>query len=204
MLENMIKPLKYLYISLLLIGAGLQAQTYRPVVLKSAAGTVEANIMVIQGKPKVKPARVYHWYHRDSMYQTTGGYDEKLMHGPYVRFWPDGQLREKGQFDEGLKQGTWKQWHPNGQLAETIDWHKGKPSSKLKIYDLNGTFQQKVKVDVQGRPMPKKALPASKKATPKPKVVMPKKEKTKTPKTEPKEKAKASKSEKPKKDKTDK
>lgn len=42
---------------------------------------------------------------------------EKSDQGPYVRWYPDGQLVEVGQYEHGKRTGVWTNYHPNGQVA---------------------------------------------------------------------------------------
>lgn len=55
--------------------------------------------------------------------------DQRREHGPYLRWYPDGQIVEQGSYDRGRRVGEWQSFHANGQLAWKAtyvdDWRHG-------------------------------------------------------------------------------
>lgn len=55
--------------------------------------------------------------------------DQRRDHGPYVRWYPDGQILERGIYESGRRVGEWETFHANGQLAWKAmyldDWRHG-------------------------------------------------------------------------------
>ncbi len=45
---------------------------------------------------------------------------ERIQHGPFVQYHPNGQMKVKGSYEHGKLVGTLESWHPNGQLASSV------------------------------------------------------------------------------------
>lgn len=95
---------------------------------------------VSSGEKKVKVIndRFYHWYSKNKLVVTQGGYEGKLLNGPYVVTFPNKNIKEKGVFKDGLKTGEWKKWLENGNLNSLHHYKKGIYQGKYIEYDPNG------------------------------------------------------------------
>src|ERR1044071_2693369 len=85
-----------------------------PIYINCADSSVHANVVVVSEKIKVNETSVYHWYSKNTIQHTCGGYSGKLLHGTYESFYPNHNLLSKGQFSKGLKEGLWISWFANG------------------------------------------------------------------------------------------
>jgi len=94
---------------------------------------------IIPEKPlKTRPDRVYHWYKADTILATAGGYDGRLLDGPFTVFYPDKNLEEEGIFRNGLRDGEWKSWYPGGKIRLIIHWDDGVRKGAFTEYDQEG------------------------------------------------------------------
>lgn len=87
--------------------------------------TIEVTFLEDQKEIKAKPELWYTWYRSNMMMTTHGGYDGKLLHGEYVEFYPERNLRSEGLFFRGLKDGVWKYWYPGGEMRKMEKWDNG-------------------------------------------------------------------------------
>jgi hypothetical protein len=79
--------------------------------------------------PKVgyyRSDRQYHWVRAQRIYRTQGGGSGELMHGTYLAYHVNGQLKEAGHFNQGLKHGEWRSWNDLGDLISMKYWRHGK------------------------------------------------------------------------------
>jgi len=80
----------------------------------------------------------YYWYAYNKLLQTKGGYEGKILTGPYTCFYLSENLKEKGSFSYGLKNGKWISWYENGQINEISNWKNGLLHGKYKYFDSKG------------------------------------------------------------------
>lgn len=73
-----------------------------------------------------KPDRTYHWVRAQQLFSTQGGASGDVLHGPFLAYHPNGQLKEAGRFKEGIKQGEWRSWNERGELVRITRWRQGK------------------------------------------------------------------------------
>lgn len=90
------------------------------------------------GSVKPYEDRFYYWLNANEIYITQGGYDGKLLDGPFVRYYSNRSLKEKGNFRNGLKHGNWLKWSTSGILTEYSEWKKGVRSGETRIYNVKG------------------------------------------------------------------
>jgi len=67
--------------------------------------SIRANVSNTDKKVEAKETLTYSWYASNKMLQTKGGYEGKILDGPYISFYLSGNLKEKGTFKMGLKNG---------------------------------------------------------------------------------------------------
>ena len=76
--------------------------------------------------------------------EVTGLFQGKVKNGkregPWVYYYPAGQLWGKGEFKNGKKEGPWVDYHDNGQLAGKGEWRNGKKEGPWVWYNPDGTL----------------------------------------------------------------
>lgn len=87
-----------------------------------------------------EPNLYYHWYFKDQIHVTRGGFSGKPLHGEYTAWYNSNNLKEKGNFYYGLNDGTWMRWYENGMIKEVISWEKGTRNGIQRKYDYEGNL----------------------------------------------------------------
>lgn len=100
--------------------------------------TVKTQILKNPKKTTTEPEITYHWYTNQTIMETKGGYDGKLLHGYYRSFYLSNQLFQSGEFKYGVKTGTWKNWYPDGKLKENMHWKNGQKNGSYYLYSSEG------------------------------------------------------------------
>lgn len=113
------------------------AQKWKPFRLMTPDGYVEGASTDKEVR-KAHPDREYHWLKGGELHATRGGHAGRLLHGPYMAFDRNGQLRGAGRYWYGLKDGEWKQWGPEGRLQELQRWGLGRREGRSVILDEAG------------------------------------------------------------------
>lgn len=146
--------MKQTVISILVLIGILQSSVYGQRLMKDAlpykreVRLRDNNGVVVAGiskKTKVgygKVNRTYSWLSRDSIRHSQGVYQGVLLHGPYRRLYPNGNIRELGSFKEGLKSGKWIQLDPNGVLRRKSTWKQGEETGKYELYAEDGSIKE--------------------------------------------------------------
>ena len=65
-------------------------------------------------------------------------YSNNLLHGEYVYYWDNGQIRVTGQYDQMKRVGSWKTYSPNGNLIleENYDSHSNEDAKQLVLLPI--------------------------------------------------------------------
>jgi antitoxin component YwqK of YwqJK toxin-antitoxin module len=63
------------------------------------------------------------------------------LHGAFVLYHNNGQIKEIGQYDEGRKHGIWKSYHYNGKMAEQGEYEYGFPIHNWEGFYDDGSKQ---------------------------------------------------------------
>lgn len=114
-----------------------RAQERIPFRVGSDEGYVEGG-SVDQKAMSIDANKEYHWIKGQRLHVTQGGFDGRLLHGPYASFFPDGQLREAGRYLMGVKHGVWRTWAHDGRLLEVRRWSNGQLNGWSDLYELPG------------------------------------------------------------------
>jgi hypothetical protein len=101
-----------------------QPETYT-IYINYPAYSVRANVLNDAGKIHAKNGHTYYWYSDNTIKNTEGGFDGRLLHGEYKSFYLDKNLMEQGMFRQGLKTNTWKRWFPGGHIREISHYREG-------------------------------------------------------------------------------
>jgi hypothetical protein len=118
----------------------------KKIPLEADGFSVWAEVYTSEKEIKTDDDKFYSWVKANIVHTTHGSYDGRLLHGTYVEYYNDNQLRQKGEFKDGLRTGEWKSWYENGVLKEKTNWKKGKRSGRFHQYNnageetLNGKF----------------------------------------------------------------
>lgn len=102
----------------------------------SIKATVSNNVKKIDAKESLS----YYWYTSNKILETKGGYEGKILDGPYTSFYLSSNLKEKGQFKKGLKNGEWITWFEGGKIHEISTWKKGLKCGVFKTFDDKGNL----------------------------------------------------------------
>lgn len=107
--------------------------------------TIKTDISSKGKRISVQEELTYYWYASNKIMETTGGYDGKILNGPYTSFYVTGNLKEKGTFRNGIKNGEWITWYETGKMKEINFWRRGIKSSTSKSFDINGDLISEAK-----------------------------------------------------------
>jgi len=105
---------------------------------KDDSTRAEFYILLEDKKIRHRDTLNYYWFHAQKLHATQQGSAGKILHGPFTRFYHQGQLAEKGAFRYGLKHGTWRSWFPSGNLASEYHYKKGILHGKYMTFDRKG------------------------------------------------------------------
>lgn len=105
---------------------------------KDDSTRAEFYILLESKRIRYRKAHTYYWFHAQKLHCTQEGAAGKLLHGPFTRFYHEGQLAEKGDFRYGLKHGNWKFWYPSGILASEYHYKKGMLHGSYTLFDSSG------------------------------------------------------------------
>ena len=71
-----------------------------------------------------------------------GSFKNGERDGAWVRYWNNGQLREKVNFKNGKMEGSGFGYHRNGQLAGKVSFRNGKREGAVVAYNEDGTLDK--------------------------------------------------------------
>lgn len=103
--------------------------------------TIKATVVSDLKKVKTNDTLTYYWYASNKILKTQGGFDGKLLNGPFTSFYLSSALKEKGGFKNGLKNGTWYFWFENGKAKRISNWKSGVLNGKTLEYDDKGILR---------------------------------------------------------------
>jgi hypothetical protein len=109
------------------------------IVIHNDTSAVEAEVLHAEEKIRIRNSTYYTWVAGGRIHVTKGGYDGRLLHGPYAMFtYPEKNLVQKGSFHNGAKSGLWTTWYPNGEVKENMHWKAGKRNGSFEEFNDNG------------------------------------------------------------------
>jgi antitoxin component YwqK of YwqJK toxin-antitoxin module len=142
------KTISILLFAIIVVYSTLQAQspdkkqeTYT-VNLSNRDSAVKASIYYDKKEVSAKPDRYYAWYGSNKITSTQGGYEGRLLHGTYISFYPDNNLKQKGQYKKGMKNKEWLSWYENGNIREISRWKNGCRDGKQSSFDRKGNLTE--------------------------------------------------------------
>lgn len=114
------KAICLLLITLVAVNTATAQKKQKPGFMYINFPDYSVKFQVIPNKKTVQASaeHTYYWYASNTIYQTRGGYDGRILNGAYTAFYLSGNLKEKGRFKNGLKHGKWTVWFEDGQLKE--------------------------------------------------------------------------------------
>lgn len=134
---------KIIFLTLLIpqiISAQMKQKECYTVYVNYPDYTAKTDIFSKDKKIKVNEKLTYYWYSSNKIMETTGGYDGRILNGPFTSFYLNSNLKEKGLFKNGVKNGEWITWYENGKIKEINTWRKGVRSGASKNFDVNGAL----------------------------------------------------------------
>lgn len=116
------------------------SQTIYTININKPDTIIRAEVMAQRSSALADKDLTYYWYANvaNTIIQTKGGFDGKLLHGAYTSFYGNNNLKEKGKFDNGIKNGEWIKWYSNGAINEVSHWRLGMKNGRYKLYNEQG------------------------------------------------------------------
>ena len=99
---------------------------------------ITTQILVEEQAVKINDETLYYWYKAGRIHQSRGGLAGDVLHGNYVEYFENGNIKIQGVFFLGTKDETWKEWYSNGELKTIQNWKKGVLHGESKMFGLNG------------------------------------------------------------------
>lgn len=124
-----------------LVSAKIVTET---IYINDPDSSLKANVMKSTHSIRIKPDRTYHWYNKNTIQHTDGGYSGRLLHGLYESFYADHNLLTQGKFDHGLKDGLWISWFRNGKIKERIHFNQGELNGCQELFDSTGHLRMRI------------------------------------------------------------
>lgn len=84
---------------------------------------------------KLNPVLDYYWYIENEIHITKGTVGGRPLHGNFVAYYLDNNLKEKGNYTFGLKNKEWNYWYPNGNLHKCEYYKNGLLNGKYTVYN---------------------------------------------------------------------
>ena len=127
---------KIVLVSLFLVfsfWSSAQKQETINIVINKTPASVQ--VVSLKKERKIRNDLRYYWYKDKHIVNTQGGYEGKLLHGYYIEYYTNGQLKIKGTFHYGVQQGEWKYWDTDGNLQRIENWKNNQLNGKSSLYD---------------------------------------------------------------------
>lgn len=131
--------------------------------------TIAINIITEPKRIRINENKLYYWYRASEVKSNRGGYDGKLLTGPYKVFYSNLNLKANGQLSNGLRTGTWTTWYLNGEKSSVFHYKKGDLHGKFTRYTETGQVKstekyKKGKLKIAKAKLDRKARKALRKA----------------------------------------
>lgn len=115
-----------------------------PIYINSPDSSVHAHVMNNSDACKANQDLRYHWYSKNTILSTDGGFSGRLLHGSYTSFYSNNNLKSKGEFSKGLKNGTWISWYTNGGIRERTVYKNGVLHGTQELFDSTGFLRMRI------------------------------------------------------------
>lgn len=86
-------------------------------------------------KMEFNPLLDYYWYIENEIHFTKGAIGGKPLHGSFISYYLDNNLKEKGDYVYGLKCNDWTYWFPDGNIQKREQYKNGYLDGKYLIYN---------------------------------------------------------------------
>ncbi|MEO9806161.1 MAG: hypothetical protein ABJF04_23070 [Reichenbachiella sp.] len=117
---------------------------YQSISLDLGDSLVQFNLSENPEKIETDLSKDYYWFKIDKITRTQGQYGGKLLDGEYkVVNQKDKSVMSKGAFDEGLMSGRWVSWYPNGKIKEVYTYKKGVKDGEYLLQNSLGQILEK-------------------------------------------------------------
>ena len=70
-------------------------------------------------------------------------FDDQKIHGPYKRYYENGNLEMEGNYLNGVRSGTFYEYHESGTRLRIINYKDGKRDGTVEVFDEDGRILQK-------------------------------------------------------------
>lgn len=134
-----IQILKFIIVCFFLIICGISAMSQKKETIYQCVSDYKGYSIFYISKhvPEIKfnPNLDYYWSIENEIHITKGAFGGKPLHGNFLSYYLDNNLKEKGCFFYGLKNNEWNYWFPNGNLQKTENYKLGLLEGIYKIYN---------------------------------------------------------------------
>lgn len=111
--------------ALLLLSSPVSASKTEQIRIGQEDGYAEVHVLVSTKVKRSYPNRSYYWLKGTDLIITTGGWSGRLLHGPFISYYDNGQLKNQGELKHGLKSGEWREWDRSGNLIRITSFKNG-------------------------------------------------------------------------------
>ncbi|RYY12567.1 MAG: hypothetical protein EOO04_33405 [Chitinophagaceae bacterium] len=107
------------------------------IVVHVADTTIKAHVH--EGKVDANLEYTYFWFDKGHINSSQGSYSGKLLHGHFKSYHSQNKkLLTSGMIEHGLKTGKWLRWYENGNLKQRTDYKNGLLDGSAVLYDSSG------------------------------------------------------------------
>lgn len=141
--------MKILFAAAMIVGLGVQAQTYADTQGDDYTELVSMNNSDVKyyadnanyemDKSGKISANIRSFY-ADGTLEEQGMLLHGEKHGTWTKFDENGNKVSTGKYNMGLKDGNWKVWDSNGTLRVEMNYENGKRTGSWKMFDENGNL----------------------------------------------------------------
>lgn len=111
-------------------------------------------VETLEGKIEIHKSSFSPELYKQSLLNEPGQYNSPfqngLLHGAYIAYHENGQIKEQGVFINGMKDGMWEEFVSGGLVSRGTYYH-GKKAGEWRTYDANGKPFQFKQYNHQGK-----------------------------------------------------
>jgi antitoxin component YwqK of YwqJK toxin-antitoxin module len=97
----------------------------------------EFGAYVVDREVRAENDLTYYWVNNGEIHTTLGGYAGKLLHGKYIVFYNNGNLKIRGEIKKGLQHNEWRYFDAKGKLKIVRCFKNGALKSETRFDVVN-------------------------------------------------------------------
>jgi uncharacterized protein len=116
---------------------------YCSIVYRCILAICLAGIPLVSIRAQVREVRTYHDPEQQQLkevYSVTERNPPRLT-GPYISYYPNGNVNVKGHYSNNVPSGTWEYYSPEGLPRMTGEWQNNKRNGLWKFYHENASLK---------------------------------------------------------------